>query len=168
MTIATVGVMGEIPRIRFKGVFDWKGLYRFMRAWYDENRYLFDEKRYKHKGDEVEVELTGKRKIDQMYRFQVFMSIHIWELRDVEVEENGRKVKKNHGRFELTINGKIEVDYSGRFSEGKWSKMIGKLWFRVVKNDFDSNVADVFYYDLYKLHRDLKSYLNMTMDTNAF
>lgn len=168
MVIDTVGVMGEIPRIRFKGIFDWAGLYRFMRAWYDDNIYEFNEKRYKHKKDEVEVELTGKRKIDQMHRFHVFMSIHIWELKDIEVEENGKKVKKNHGRFELDIEGKIEIDYSGRFAESEWSKKIGKLWFRVVKNKFDSDIADVFYYDLYKLHQQLKSYLKMSMDTNAF
>ncbi len=170
MSLLKTGMMDEIPIIRFRGIFSWRGLYQFMREWFERNNYNFNEKKYKHKGDEVEVEMLGEKKIDAMYKEYVTIAIHIWDLKEVEVEEEGKKVKKNYGKFELTIDGSIEVDYSGRFSEpkSKLGKKLGEWWFKITKKDFEIKVADPFYYELYNLHEKLKKYLKMEMDSGAY
>ncbi len=159
---------GQIPIIRFRGDFSWQGLYRLIRGWIDKKEFRFTEKKYKHKGSDVEVEMQGDRKIDAMHKYYLIVEIKIWELKDVEAIEEGKKVKTNSGRMELKISGSVEVDYSGRFSGRPLYEKLGRWWMKITMRDIENFHLDPHTYDLYGLHQEIKSFLKMETDSNAF
>lgn len=158
----------EYPLIRYKGVFDWPGLYRYTKFWIEDNRYKFHEKRYKHKWGEVEVDFIGERKIDEMHRNWVHVYFHIWNLKDIEVIENGKKVKRNSGRIHIMIDTSVEVDYSKRFDQNNFTRMLGRWWLTIRQKEFEPQYLEKYTYEVYRLHQEIKILLNMTTDTNAY
>lgn len=158
----------QLPIIRYKGVFDWSGLYRYCKFWIEDNRYKFHEKRYKHKWDEIEVDIQGERKLDEMHRNYIDIGFHIWNYKEIEVIENGKKVKRGTGRVEVKIHTDVQVDYSGRFNEGKFAQLLGNWWMTIRSKEFEANYLEKYTYEVYRLHQEIKILLNMETDSNAF
>jgi hypothetical protein len=158
----------QFPLIRYKGVFDWPGLYRYTKFWIEDNRYKFHEKRYKHKWGEVEVDFMGERKIDEMQRYWVYVHFHIWNLKEIETIEEGKKVKRNTGRIHIKIWTEVEVDYTARFDENNFTRMLGRWWMTIRDKEFVPQHLEKISEDVYHLHHDIKILLNMTTDTNAY
>ena len=159
---------GQYPIIRLRGNFNWIHMYRFARHWIEDQRFRYYEKRYKHKGDEVEVEMRGDRKINSMFRYHVEVDFHVWDLKEVEVIEGTKTVKTNSGRIQIIIKGSVECDYSDRFKGGKLHETLGQWWFKVMEKDIEVNHIDGLAYLLYSLHEKLKKLLNVTGDSNAY
>ena len=158
----------QVPIIRFKGVFDWQGLYRLARMWFESNNYKFNEKRYKHKGDEVEVDMYGERKIDEMIKYDVYVHFHIWHLRDIEVVEGTRTLKRNQGIIHIEIHSTLKLDWQGRFSQGRFNQMLYKWWKVVKKREIEAKFIEPLTFDMYRLHTDIKTFLNMSTDANYY
>lgn len=159
----------QVPIIRFKGVFDWQGLYRLTRMWIEHNHYVFNEKRYKHKGDEVEVDLYGERKLDEMHKYDLYVHFHIWHLRDIEVVEGTKTLKRNEGILHIEMHSVLRLDWTNRFQEGgKLNKMLYRWWKVVQKNEINAKYLEPMSIDLYKFHTDIKTFLNMTTDANYY
>lgn len=158
----------QVPVIRYKGQFDWQGLYRLVRTWIEENRYKFQEKKYKHKGDEVEVDMTGQRKLDEMYRRNVHVHFHIWHLREIEVVEGTKTVKRNTGHVHIEILGGVEIDWQGRFKGSKMTEKLFKWWKVIKKREFTATQLEPMSIELYRLQTDIKSFLNMQTDANYY
>lgn len=156
----------QIPIIRYKGVFDWAGLYRLCRLWMEENKYRYFEKRYKHKGDEVEVEMRGQRKIDAMHRYDIAVDFHIWYLQDIEVPKGTKTVKLNKANVQVIISGEVVVDYSERFGNSKLHQRLFDWWLKIRDRDINVNYVEAMSKDLMELHRQIKTFLNMSSDVN--
>ena len=76
--------------LRYKGVFDFDGLYKMMHAWLISKRYEFHETKYKDKvstpfGNEIEVEWTGEKKINEFVKQKIVIEFHLWDFAEVEV-----------------------------------------------------------------------------------
>lgn len=158
----------EVPTLRYKGVFDWTGLYQLCRKWIAGNNYKFQEKRYKHKGDEIEVDMNGDRKIDEMHKYLVDVGFHIWGMKEKTVMKNGKALQLQEGRIEIKLKGTVVIDYTSRFDEGKLAQRLGKWWITIRRQEINAIYHDQLTYDLYSLHADIKSFLEMTTDYNAF
>ena len=151
----------QIPMIRYKGVFDWHGLYRYCKFWMEDNRFKFHEKRYKHKWDEIEVDIQGERKIDEMHRNWIDIAFHVWNYKEVEVMIEGKKVKRGTGRIDIRIHTDVEVDFAGRFAEGgKFGELLGNWWLTVRNKEFEANYLEKYTYEVYRLHQEIKILLN--------
>ncbi|MCF7866869.1 hypothetical protein K9M18_05545, partial [Candidatus Woesearchaeota archaeon] len=74
--MVSVKVPDHEVEIRYKGVYDFDGLYKLMRGWLDERRYDFMETLYKDKvagtlGNKVEIKMTPEMKIDEFVKFKI-------------------------------------------------------------------------------------------------
>mgnify|MGYP006298602149 CR=1 FL=1 len=156
----------QIPVIRYKGVFDWPGLYRLCRLWIEENRYRYYEKRYKHKGDEVEVDMIGLRKVDAMHRYNIGVHFHIWHLREIEVPKGTKTVKLNQANVQVWIVPQVDIDYTERFADSKLARRIFKWWLEIRKRDINVNYVEALSKELMELHTKIKTFLNMSSDVN--
>ncbi|MBN1274866.1 hypothetical protein JXA12_01055 [Candidatus Woesearchaeota archaeon] len=157
------------PIIRYKGMFDWQGLYRLVRMWLEENKYRYHEKRYKHKGDEVEVEMVAERKIDEMHKYHIFIYFHIWDLRDIEVVEGTKTLQRNTGRLHIKMEISVEIDYSKRFDESKpITKKLKEWWIQVRRQEINALHHDKITREIFSLHNDIKTFLNMRTDANYY
>ena len=153
--------------IRYKGLFDFDGLYNLIAAWMKARGYWFQEKVYKHKvplptGAEQEISFTGSKDITEFYRHNMALDFHLWDMTEVEVEVKGVKKTLTSARMEIIITGDLEVDYQGRFEKKKFLQELRNFLMKyIIKEEMEGVYADELRYRLYKLHTAIKEYLDM-------
>ena len=135
------GVAGEKDKIfsskvKYEGLMDFKEFYKFCYQWLtDETELEIAEKKYSEKitGDSkgVKVEWEGTRKVTDYFKFQVIINFEVLNLVNVEIMQDGRKVKMNRGSVEVKVKGNLIRDYEGKFektSSQKFMRSIYEKW----------------------------------------
>ena len=74
--------------LRYRGLFDFDGLYNMMAEYMKANRYWFHEYKYKHKvpsplGAEQEIFWRGEKKVTDYIQYQIYLDFHLWEMTEV-------------------------------------------------------------------------------------
>jgi hypothetical protein len=161
--------------IRYKGVFDFEGLYRMMHAWLVNKRFIFHENLYKDKvytpfGNELEIKWKAEKKVTEYVKEYVDVHFHLWDFSEVEVIKEGKKVKMTKSRMEIKFEASLELDYSKKFSKGgKFAKKLGEFYQnKVIYWDWRIKYADSLTYSLYDLHAKVKKYLGLASGSNAY
>lgn len=158
----------QLPIIWYKGEFDWNHLYALIRIWLESNGYKYDEKKYKHKEDEIEVKMSGKRKIDEMFRWNTEIEAKAEGYSTFEKIVDGKKRTMCEGRIWIRISSSVEFDYKKKFDMSNFTKMLREWIVKIRFKEIQANHLESFTYELYDLHHQIKIFLNMTTDTNAF
>lgn len=152
--------------IRYSGLFDFDGLYKLIRGWFDKKRYELQEKRYKDKpwspmGSELEIDIEADIKETEYIRKYLIMKIQVFEKHEKEVIINGKKKKMTDARVQFFLEGKVVLDYTDRF-ESKSSKWFQKFLHKhILKNEIELKYVDPFYYEIYSLGEEIKKFLGM-------
>jgi len=163
--------------IRYKGVFDYEGMYKMMHAWLINKRYLFHENKYKDKvatpfGNEIEIAWTAEKKVTEFIKEIIKIEFHLWDHSEVEVIKDGRKVKMSKTRMEIKFFADMELDYMKKFngeSASPFVKELGKFYVEhVIYWDWRIRYANSLEYAVYDLHAKVKKYLNMESGSNAY
>lgn len=163
--------------VKYKGVFDYEGLYKMMHAWLISKRFLFHETKYKDKvstpfGNEIEITWECEKKVTEFIREWIKIEFHMWDFSEVEVIKDGKKTKAAKTRMEIKFYAKVELDYSKKFtSEGdeSFSKKLGQFYVQhVIYWDWRLRYANVLEYSLYDLHTKVKKFLNSDTGSNAY
>ncbi len=123
-------------KIKHKGIFDFKELYRFCFTWLVDKEYWVVEKSYSEKvnpnGKEVEIEWDAKRKISDYFRFNLKVNWRILGMKDVEVEKDGTKLTLNKGQPEISVSAVLEKDYEHRWEGSAFLKFLRGLYDRYI------------------------------------
>ena len=83
---------GLIPAtIKFKGLYDLDGLYKFIANWLRQRRYEVHETMYKSKPPELEIRMYGERKHTGFVMWVLTIYYHSWGEYDVDVVINSKK-----------------------------------------------------------------------------
>jgi hypothetical protein len=111
-------------KIKYNGIVNFADFYKFCYEWLrDETGLLLSEDKYGEKitgnSKNIDIEWTGFRNISDYFRIEVKIKFRIIGLENVEITENGMKVKTNKGSIELEAKGNLVRDYDGKF-EKKW------------------------------------------------
>lgn len=162
----------EKTQIRYKGVFDWGGLYRLIRKWFDDHKYFYLEPKYKDKvstpfGNELEIKMRPYRKVTEFIKYNMEIDIKIWDFKEFEVEIDGEKRLVTDGRIVIWMRGWLELDYANRFNTPFEKKLVDMLY-KVLKKYFELKHIDNITFSLYELQSDIKKYLNMETTHYAY
>lgn len=161
-------------KIRYKGYFDWGGLYRFVWSWLENKHFRVHEKRYKDKidtplGNELEVDVWGEKEVTEYYMYKVDIAYHTWESREVPVIENGKQVIRMQGRIEIKINGAVITDWQKRYKSDNMihSFMENFLNEVVLKNEMEIKHIDYLDKELHRLEAEIKKFLRIEADPSS-
>jgi hypothetical protein len=161
--------------IRYKGVFDYDGMYKMMHAWLISKRFLFAETSYKDKvstpfGNELEIAWTAEKKVSEFIKEYIDIEFELWDHSEVEVIKDGKKVKNTKARMNIRFFAKLELDYSRKFTDGgTFAKKIGQFYVEnVIYWDWRIKYANALEYAVYDLHTKVKKYLNMDTGSNVY
>ncbi|MCK5107556.1 MAG: hypothetical protein KAQ83_02420 [Nanoarchaeota archaeon] len=163
----------SVARIAYKGVFDWDAVYKYVMEWFSERKYEFDEDDYKHKegtkiGIEEELKWKGNRKINAYYRYFITIEVHSWDMRRVEVIENGKKKKLWKGRILMEFYAEVKADWQGIWKNGPLAFELKKFVDQYVHRPERNAVwVDRLYYITYKLQAGVREILKMESKNNA-
>jgi hypothetical protein len=160
--------------VRYKGVFDFDGLYKLVTSWIKHQKFKLYETNQKWKPPEVEIMLDCRRKKTGYKRDRI--KVHFWGFKNGEVEKlEGDKVKKLwDARMKITFSSYVETGYSNYFGWERWgiSKftmvLMNFLNRYVIKKELDLVDTDVLYYELYQLHAKVKEFLQLESRGSAY
>src|SRR3989344_607486 len=102
--------------LNWKGLFYMDDLYKILKAWLafqgygDENKNFKEAsytERIKPNGKQLEVKWLAERNITDYFSIQFTVIIYVIGLNDVEVVEEGRKIKANKGEIEMRISSNL-------------------------------------------------------------
>ncbi|HJX50423.1 MAG TPA: hypothetical protein VJ438_03095 [Candidatus Nanoarchaeia archaeon] len=120
-------------KIKYRGVFSFPDFYQFAYDWLrDETGLLLSEDKYKEKlmGDSknLEIEWTGRRDMTDYFRFELKVIFRIIGLVNVEVMQDGKKIKTNKAEIEIKIEGSLIRDYKSKFEKSAVHKFMRAIY----------------------------------------
>jgi hypothetical protein len=118
------------------GIFSFKDFYQFCYDWLTEETGLhIQESKYEEKitGDskEIEIEWEGSNKLTDYFQFDMKVSFTIRGLKEVEITQDGKKIKTNQGSVTVKIKGILVRDHQGKFESSgsqKFMRAIYEKW----------------------------------------
>ena len=154
-------------RIRYNGIFDFDALYAAMIDWAKNYGYIWEEETYKHKvpspaGAEQEWGWHVDKDVSDYLHFKILILGHLWDMKEVEVEKDGKRKKLISGRFEIVMIGMMTTDWQKRWGKNKLSKFLGKIYEKyVIVKELENIYGDQLWYRMYNLQAVLKKFFDM-------
>ena len=160
--------------IKFRGLYDLDGLYRFMANWLRQRRYEVHETLYKSKPPEMELRIRAERKHTGFVMWVITIYYHSWGEYDVDAVVNSKTKKMANARMKLVLNGEIVAPYEDIFGRPKWTSNsterrllnLFRNWF--MKRELEAIEWDTLYYEMYKFHGAIKDFLKYEAKGNVY
>ncbi len=160
--------------VRYTGLFDFDALYAAIIDWAKNYGYLWHEIYYKHKvptplGAEQQFQWELTKKVTEYIHYKIRMTVHIWDMLEMDVETNGRKKSLTSGRMYIIIEGKLGLDWANQFGGSRFAQKLGK-WYAgfVYKKEIESVYWDQLHYRVINLQTMIKKYFDMQTKTHVF
>jgi hypothetical protein len=120
-------------KISYDGILNFKDFYKFCYQWLSEEAGLgMVEGKYAEKisGDAkgIDVEWRGSRKVTDYFKFQVDVKFKVLNLTNVEITQDGKKIKMNKGSVEVAVKGTLIRDYEGKFEKTSTQKFMRAIY----------------------------------------
>ena len=151
--------------IRKDGIFDYPGLYAYIMDWFNIEGYIPVEQEYGEKdkpgGKKVLILLRPYKKISDYFKFIIEIDLIILDMKKVDVEQDGKKVKMNKGEMTIRIRGVLEKDYEKRWEDRPFAKFMRAVYEQYVIRTTVHSFEDKLYNQCLDLHSNLKAFLDL-------
>ncbi len=131
--------------LKHRGMFDHQKLVHGIQDWFVDNGYKFHAPKYKVKASEAEYDIECEREISEYVMYKIGIHMWIYDLKDVDVVQDGEKKKMNEGYLNLDVTGRIEFDWSKRFGGSKFMQWLQDIYHKYV---LKQTISDVYEDDL--------------------
>ena len=154
-------------KIAQDSIFKFKDLYKFAYEWLGDEQYKVIEKKYKEKvtpdGKEIEFEWAATRKITDYIRFEIDLKWRLLRLQEVEITQNGEKIKMDKGSIEIKATAFLERDYEGKWGTSPFKKFMRGIYdtFLLGRTRIEAYQAKLFS-EVDSFIAQVKSYLTIT------
>ncbi len=152
-------------KIKQRSVFNLDELYKIMWRWFELYGYDMQELEYRDslEGNSKHLEIKWKsiKRIDDYLQFVIITNFLILGLENVEVEQEGVKIKTNKGEVEINFSAILEKDYEDKWTDSGYSRVIRDVYDKyVIKNRIETLEGEL-YEEIYKLIDEVKAFLNL-------
>lgn len=152
-------------RIEYEGLFSMPDLYATIDNWLKEKGYDKQEKknveRVKAAGKDVELLLQPWKKITDYAKIVINIRVIASNIKEVEVEQDGAKIKLNQGKVHIVLDGWLQTDYEGRWEGKPLFFFLRELYDRYLYKPYTSSYESAVAKDTTDLHGELRSFLNL-------
>ncbi len=155
--------------IKYSGVFDWDGLYKYVQKWLKDRDWDFMETLAKEKPPWVIYTWIARKKLSFYAALQINIEFRLWQPKKVEVVREGVKQTLTDARMRIVLSGAQILDYDGDFEKSDFLKRVEKFLNKYVM--YHENLLKYFDYLDYYIHglaTDIKSYLKMDTASSAY
>ena len=154
--------------IKYRGVFDYDGLYKYIVQWIKDHDFDFYEKKVWDYPPYKIHKLEGRKKENFISMFIMLPEIWVWEAKPVEIIRDGKVKKLTEARVKVYIDGGFIWDYDGDFEKAGLKKIEKFLFWKILFHYMFLKWADYMDYYLHDFMTDIKKYLEMETASNAF
>ena len=155
--------------IKYRGVFDFDGFYKYVVKWIKDHDYDFYEKKVWDYPPYRIHYLEGRKKISFMTMFYIRPEIWVWDMKPVEIVKDGVVKHLVHASMKVVIDGGFIIDYDGDFEKSPGLVKIREfLIMKIMYHEMFIKWYDYSDYFLHDFMTDLKKYLEMETATSAY
>ncbi len=152
-------------RLNYEGLFDASELYALIDAWFRDKRYdkkeLKNAEKVRPEGKYVELELMPWKKISDYHKHEIKIRMIMNDLKEVEVEKDGRKVKLNQGLVQFVFDGYLTTDYENRWENKPYYFFMRTLFDKFFFKSYTSKYKQLLLDDVNDLMTQIKAFLNL-------
>lgn len=152
-------------KFSYEGLFNAEELFNVISAWFFEKGWDWYEKMNQEQitpdGKQIRIVLEPWKNISDFYKLIMNIKLNMIDVKEVEVEHEGRNLKLNQGLVRITFDAYVAGDRKDQWKDKTiyWflGTILGKYFFR---EHFDKAEAWVKS-DVDDLHNKIKNYLNV-------
>ena len=149
----------------FEGIMNIKEIYKIIDDWikaYDYDKVEKINTEYvRPDGKYVELLLEPEKKVSDYVKNIIKIKLIARNLKDVDIEEDGRKKKMQEGHILITFQGTLETDYEGRWEQKATifflRVLVDKYIYKFYTDKFENDIAK----EVNELNMQVKSFLNL-------
>lgn len=110
-----------ITYIRHRGFFDYSKLLHAIRGWFVQDDFdslnipMHKQKSISPMGVDHDFKIRGDKKVTEYVKFHIEVFVRLFNIRDVEIIQDGKKIKLQDAQLIIEIIPSIEFDWQGRF-----------------------------------------------------
>src|SRR3989338_2059430 len=125
-------VVVDKMRLTYEGLFEVTELYKHIDEWFRSRGYDKRENKNIEKvtpdGKYIEIEIEPWKKLSEYARIVIKLRMIMTDVKDVEVEKDGIKVKQNQGKLQAVFDGLLETDYEHRWEGSPLFYFLRVIW----------------------------------------
>jgi len=151
--------------IGFEGVMNIKEIYKILDDWLNDNNYdkneLVNVEYLRPEGKYIELVLEPNKKVSDYVKNIIKIKAVAKNVKDVEIEQDGKKKKMQEGNLSIMFRGILETDYEGRWEQKATifflRVLVDKYIYKFYTDRFESALAK----DVREISTQAKSFLNL-------
>ena len=151
----------------YTGLFRYKEFFRTLDFWlrdkfYDKKEKGSAEYRYHDNSKQIQLLFAPWKKVTDYYKITLRIEVLVREMKEVEVEIDGKKQRLNHGTVDVSLTGFLILDYDDRLEkrEQPFLLFLRDMFHRYVYGYITKKYTEMVVDDLTDLENSLRSYLN--------
>lgn len=152
-------------RLTYEGIFSLEELYKLIDTFirekgYDKRERIAQEK-ITPEGKFIHLDIEPWKKYTDYVKSEIRLKVYITDMKDVEIERDGVKMKMNQGKIQMVFDGYLSTDYENRWESKPIFFFIRTIFdkyiYRIYTDKYEGHVVE----DINQLHAMIKSFLNL-------
>ncbi|MDP2750222.1 MAG: hypothetical protein Q8O89_05295 [Nanoarchaeota archaeon] len=152
-------------KLTYEGLFDAKELLGILEKFFKDKGYERKELRnielVKPEGKYVELEIIPWKKIKDYMKNEISVRTILSEVKEVEVDKDGVKIKLNQGKVQILIDGYLTTDFENKWENKPTFFLVRTLVEKYLFGPYTDKHKVALTEDAHLLHSTLKSFLNL-------
>jgi len=155
----------EQLKIEYNGIFSVQELYQIIDKYFREKGY--DKRELRHhehvteNGKYIEIELMPWKKISDYVKNEIRIYITIYNLKDVIIEQKGKKIPMQRGELNVVVDAFLNTDYENRWETTPFYYFLRVVFDKYIYKGYIDGFEEKLKEDTSGLISTLKSYLNL-------
>ena len=152
-------------KFSYEGLFSAPELYNLISGWFFEKGWDWYERMNEEiitsSGKQIRLVLEPWKSSSDYYKLIIVIHLNMIDVKEIEVEQNGEKLKLNHGVVRITFDGYVVSDRKGKWNKKPFywffSQILERYFFRHHYEKLETWVKS----DVDDLYHKIKDYLNV-------
>ncbi len=152
-------------RLTYEGLFEATELYKLIDGWFREKGYdkreIKNVEKVRPEGKYVELELMPWKKVTDYLMFEIKLRIIMTDLKEVEIEKEGRKMRLNQGSVKIVFDGYFTTDYENRWENKPAYYFMRTLFDKFFLRSYTDKYKGTLVSETNQLHSTVRAFLNL-------
>jgi len=151
--------------ISYSGIFSVSDIYSHIDSFTRQNGYdkleLLNSEQVFSSGKDIVLLIEPYKKITDYAKCVLWVKMIFTDVKEVEIERDGKKKKMNKGNVTIIMQGFLITDYEGKWEQQPWFIFIRTIFDKFVFKIYTNKFEEILRHDYQTLNTHLKGYLNL-------
>lgn len=152
-------------KLSYQGLFDFPELYKIIDQWFKLNGYdkveRMNEEFVTPEGKQIRLVLEPEKNISEYFRFIIQLKVIVHDLKTVEIEREGMKVKLNYGEIRMIFNSYLISDRRSYWEKKPFLWLLRILSDKYFLKRYYSQAESQLINETQQVHHEIRHFLNL-------